>query len=141
MLHSSDINKARLIVGKKAVSSKYSGFTIVELLIIVAVIAILASITIVSYNVVTKNSREQALTADLQTVASALTESKSDNGTFPSNADFASLEKANSSGDTTYSYTLNATTGVYCLEASAYGRTFHITSTNSKAVEGDCASI
>lgn len=140
MLHSFGINKAIFIVGNKLNPFKPNGFTIVELLIIVAVIAILASITIVSYNAVTKNSREQSVTADLQTVASTLTKAKAENGSFPDSANFSAIEKANTSGDTSYSYVFDTVNGTYCLEATAYGRTFHLTGTNAKVVEGDCAA-
>lgn len=43
---------------KKAWGTKQTGFTIVELLIVIVVIAILAAITIVSYNGVTKSAME-----------------------------------------------------------------------------------
>jgi|GEM_PF-1180319 len=45
------------------------GFTIVELLIVVVVIAILASITIVSYNGVTKQARAAVMKSDLRSAA------------------------------------------------------------------------
>lgn len=116
-----------------------AGFTIVELLIIVAVIAILASITIVSYNAVTNNSRQQAVATDLQAVSTELTKFKSENGTFPTPTVFTSdISKANSSGQTVFTYGYNSATGVYCLRAIAYGKSFYLTSKNSTVVEGAC---
>ncbi|PPG44387.1 type II secretion system protein [Rathayibacter sp. AY2B5] len=49
-----------------------SGFTIVELLIVIVVIAILAAITIVGYNGITKQAVEASMKSDLQTAATAL---------------------------------------------------------------------
>jgi prepilin-type N-terminal cleavage/methylation domain-containing protein len=50
----------------KPVYSTYKpGFTIVELLIVVVVIAILASISILSYNGITQRARQSALNADI----------------------------------------------------------------------------
>ena len=48
------------------------GFTIVELLIVVVVIAILAAITIVSYNGITSKARLSVLKSDLQLAATSL---------------------------------------------------------------------
>jgi len=48
-------------------SARLHGFTIVELLIVVVVIAILAAITIVSYNGITSQARESARKSDLAT--------------------------------------------------------------------------
>lgn len=48
------------------------GFTIVELLIVVVVIAILASITIVAYNGIQAQARESKINADLATLEKAI---------------------------------------------------------------------
>lgn len=48
------------------------GFTIVELLIVIVVIAILAAITIVSYNGIQKRAAESAVKSDLRNAATAL---------------------------------------------------------------------
>lgn len=48
-----------------------SGFTIVELLIVIVVIGILAAITIVAYNGVQQRSRDAIRKADLTTIAKA----------------------------------------------------------------------
>ena len=49
-----------------------SGFTIVELLIVVVVIAILAAITIVSYNGITSNARASAVSTGLRQIESSM---------------------------------------------------------------------
>lgn len=59
------------------------GFTIVELLIVVVVIAILAAITIVAYNGITANAKESALKSDLTTAAKKLHVAKVEDGSFP----------------------------------------------------------
>ncbi len=50
-----------------------TGFTIVELLIVIVVIAILAAITIVSYNGITASANDANVKAGLSTVAQKLT--------------------------------------------------------------------
>ena len=55
---------------KRAV--KNDGFTIVELLIVIVVIAILAAITIVAFNDIQERSRLSAASAELKQVATQL---------------------------------------------------------------------
>jgi prepilin-type N-terminal cleavage/methylation domain-containing protein len=62
---------------------KSQGFTIVELLIVVVVIAILAAITIVSYNGVTERARNLKTIAAARNYSDALQLYYSDNGTYP----------------------------------------------------------
>jgi len=59
------------------------GFTIVELLIVVVVIAILATISIVSYNGITVRTRDDARTTDTALIKSALKSYYKDKGEYP----------------------------------------------------------
>lgn len=56
------------------------GFTIVELLIVIVVIAILAAITIVSYNGVTNRAADSAVSADLVNIAKKIEQQRIDGG-------------------------------------------------------------
>ena len=60
------------------------GFTIVELLIVIVVIAILAAITIVAFSGVQNRANDSAVQADLRNAASILGQEKAINGTYPS---------------------------------------------------------
>ncbi|MGO2141766.1 MAG: prepilin-type N-terminal cleavage/methylation domain-containing protein [Leucobacter sp.] len=102
------------------------GFTIVELLIVVVVIAILAAITIVAYNGITANAKESALKSDLSTAAKKLHAEKIINGSFPPTYTIAGLA---------YSGGGNA----FCITGEANGKTFRITEAGNLQ-EGDCAS-
>lgn len=64
-------------------SSARRGFTIVELLIVVVVIAILAAITVVAYNGITANAKDSALKADLNTTAKKVGLIQADAGAYP----------------------------------------------------------
>lgn len=90
------------------------GFTIVELLIVIVVIAILAAIVIVSYNGIVSTSKETILKTDLRSGANQLVTYKTINGNFPT--DTAELRKGNT---TDFSYSYNDFTGEYCLAASS----------------------
>ena len=65
---------------------KSSAFTIVELLIVVVVIAILAAITIVSYNGIASQAKDSALKSNLSQAAKKFELHKTKNGTYPSTA-------------------------------------------------------
>ncbi len=60
-----------------------SGFTVVELLIVIVVIAILATITVTTYNGIQKRSRDVARQTDVAAIQKALELYRMDNGRFP----------------------------------------------------------
>ena len=64
-------------------SKKLSGFTIVELLIVIIVIAILAAVTIVAYNGVTKTAENNKMLAQVQTWEKFIRSYRSQFGSFP----------------------------------------------------------
>lgn len=89
---------------------KSRGFTIVELLIVIVIIAILAAITMVAYNGITNRAHGSAAKQTAQNVGNKADAFNAENGTYPS-----SLSDLN---DTTKN---NTTTGSsWYLPASAY---------------------
>ena len=60
-----------------------SGFTIVELLIVIVVIGILAAITIVAYNGIQQRGRDVKRTSDVGSLKKLVELYKVDNGTYP----------------------------------------------------------
>ena len=66
-----------------------SGFTIVELLIVVVVIAILAAITIVSYNGITNQTHDVAVKSDLNTLKKKIEIYIGENGQRPNSLEFS----------------------------------------------------
>ncbi len=64
-------------------NSLKSGFTIVELLIVVVVIGVLAAIVIVAYSGIQARARDARRLADIQTVSKALQLYYIDNGSYP----------------------------------------------------------
>jgi prepilin-type N-terminal cleavage/methylation domain-containing protein len=63
--------------------AKQTGFTIVELLIVIVVIGILAAITVVAYNNVQSKSRDSSRIAKVKSMEKAIELYKTDNGTYP----------------------------------------------------------
>lgn len=96
---------AREVITHRRQTETQVGFTIVELLIVVVVIAILAAITIVSYNGITARAIETTMKSDLQGAASILEIDSTNNGTYPLSALAANNGLGlKSSGDNTLSY-------------------------------------
>ena len=60
------------------------GFTIVELLIVIVVIAILASITVVAYNGIQSRAYDSTIKSDLANFAKKIEITKADTGSYPS---------------------------------------------------------
>lgn len=75
------------------IHKKQGGFTIVELLIVIVVIAILASITIVAYNGIQGRSRDAQRVQDMQSIVKSLELYKATNGSYP-----AAVSTLNASG-------------------------------------------
>jgi len=102
---------------------KLRGFTIVELLIVIVVIAILAAITIVAYNGITAKANEAAVQSDLKTFAQKFLAYQADTGNFPT-----------SSAVTSGTVDFKVTKGSYSL-GNAGGRNFGICAVTSPGVQ------
>lgn len=113
---------------------KQSGFTIVELLVVIVVIGILAAISIVAYNGVTANAEKVTVKSDLKNAHTQLELVKIETSSYPGSD--SALKK---SEGTSFVYTLTADT--YCLSASRTNKpaiVFHISSSNPTVTEGAC---
>ena len=64
-------------------NKKNQGFTIVELLIVIVIIAILAAITIVAYNGIQQRAYMSAMKSDYRAINQALTMYKTEHGKWP----------------------------------------------------------
>ena len=116
-----------------------TGFTIVELLIVVVVIAILASITIVAYNGIRERSQSSALATTLKSASQKVQAYAVDNADqFPATLDAAGIKDTDA---VNYQYTTATTNGVssFCLTAT-YNRsqTSYYSSLTSKQESGFC---
>lgn len=121
-------------------NSNRRAFTIVELLIVIIVIGILASLIIVSYSSVQNNARVASIKNDLSQATKQLETFKA--GTSTSDQYPADLATANlkSASGTTYTYTPNASLSAFCLTATnaTAGLNYFINSTVKSPVNGTC---
>lgn len=71
--------------------TRSEGFTIVELLIVIVVIAILAAITVVSYNGITARANDAAIQSDLRNFGQKIEAERAQTGSIPATADLDAL--------------------------------------------------
>lgn len=67
----------------KHMRKSVTGFTIVELLIVIVVIAILASISVVAYNGIQERARFSSMRSDIASINKAIQLYYADNGSYP----------------------------------------------------------
>lgn len=116
-------------------TQKQSGFTIVELLVVIVVIGILAAISIVAYNGVTANAEKAALQSDLRNGSNQLELTQLDTGSYPANSN--NLKK---SEKTEFQYSGGGAS--YCLSASTVNKpnvVYRISSQSKNIEQGTCA--
>lgn len=117
-----------------------SGFTIVELLIVIVVIAILAAITIVAYNGIQERARASSVSSALSQVnkklAIYLLESPA--GQYPADLAAAGITDT---GSVSYQYTVNNSVNppTYCVTATTGSTSYKASSTTNTPTSGGCA--
>lgn len=127
----------RFLYGKLVVmkwAKQKDGFTIVELLIVIVVIAILAAITIVAFSGVSQRATSSALQSEVSQATKKIESIKvaSGNDTYPANQAAAGL----SSAVTYYYEPLNKT---YCVEArESATEVYASTSVSQEPTAGSC---
>lgn len=114
--------------------NKQTGFTIVELLIVIVVIGILAAITIVAYNGVQKKAQGSAASSALSQSAKKLALYQVDAGIYPTTLSEAGVT---TSGNVSYQYSqTNAGLG-YCITATS-GNVSYQTTESTQPSAGAC---
>lgn len=114
------------------------GFTIVELLIVVVVIAILAAITIVAYSGIQGRARAASLQSTISSSVKKILIYSVDNGdAYPTTLSGIGLT---SSAETNYQYSVNNATNprTYCLTVAQSGVSYYRDSTMSNGLVGAC---
>ena len=121
-----------------------SAFTIVELLVVIVVIGILATITIVSYSGITGKANAASLQADLNNAAQQLKMYQVDHGTYPTSLDGSNcpvpsdvnycLKISSGNAYTYYQPNNTANPPTFSLYATKNGTNYHITNDSSSTV-------
>ena len=121
---------------------KRTGFTIVELLVVIAVIGILASITIVGYGAWRKSAIATQVKSDLSSVITAMENERNFNSGYPSPTTIPSTVTA--SKNVTLTPYPGGTATSYCIDGSSSDDPtvlYYVKSTTKDkgAIEGTCA--
>lgn len=120
------------------------GFTVVELLIVIVVIGILATLTIIAYSGIQKSTRLATTQHDIEQVTKVLeTYRVKNNETYPASLVtlLASTGVSFSSGNTPY-YSYNATTKNYCLTVTTpQGEQMFTTTFMKSPILGSCEGM
>lgn len=119
--------------------TKQTGFTIVELLIVIVVIGVLAAITIVAFNGIQQRARVATVTTDLAGATRVLALHEVDAGRYP-----ATLAEANNgqgvkaSSGTSYQYTAPSSGTSYCLTATNGTTSYKVSNDATTPTTGGC---
>jgi prepilin-type N-terminal cleavage/methylation domain-containing protein len=120
-----------------------SGFTIVELLIVIVVIGILAAITIVAYSGIQDRAQTATLMSDLDNASKQLKIDQTLNSAYPATTDLANNGQGlKSSQGVTYRYSVNNSSSpqTFCL-AALYGSSIYMTTQSTTPASGSCVNI
>lgn len=117
---------------------KAYGFTIVELLIVVVVIAILATITIAAFNGIQERSRQSAAQATAKQAYTKITAfSLQNSDTYPSDTSSAGLTNTT---NTAYEYRVDNASNPrsFCLTVTTQNTSYYVSSAASSPQPGGC---
>lgn len=94
--------------------TSHKGFTLVELIIVITVIAILAAITVVAYNGIQGRAQESSVKTDMYNIAKQVELYKTNTGKYPSIVQIEDLKiKVNKQA---YGVNPIGATGFYCVK-------------------------
>lgn len=122
-----------------------TGFTIVELLIVIVVIGILAAITIIAYNGIQNKAVLASISSDLENANKQAFLFQEENGAFPTAIDCSASPAAQTiclktSGNNSYQYAVNNSTTPqsYCVTITNGTNSYYISNANA-ITQGACA--
>ena len=117
------------------------GFTIIELLIVIVVIAILAAITIVAYNGITQKAYLATLQSDLSNGYDTVSAAAAVNGTYPANQASANLKSSPGVTLAYDTYSWSSTQSAFCLQGISNGQVYVVSDSSNVPKQGYCSYV
>lgn len=123
------------------------GFTLIELMVVIAAVVVVATIAVVGYGSWNEKAVSDAIRADLAAAATAMEQEKNFNGTYPGSSSCIQGQPCNNAlPDSFKSHSANIKVYIqnsghdFCLEgvSSDPGLKFHIRNTSDKVEDGGC---
>ncbi len=119
--------------------AKRAGFTIVELLVVIVVIAVLAAITVVAYNQVQDRAREAVAKDAASQAYRKLATYFVDNGSYPTNLQTLGINTNDGQATYQYNYDNSVNPSAFCITITTNGDEFYIDNTNTTTpTSGNC---
>ena len=120
-------------------ANKQKGFTIIELLIVIVIIAILSAIVIVAYTGIQQRDRVAVLQSDLNNASTQLGIDNVNNSTYPATESAANGGQGlKASPGTTYQYTYTSSGNSYCLTGTNSSVSYFVSNDNQTPQAGAC---
>jgi uncharacterized protein (TIGR02145 family)/prepilin-type N-terminal cleavage/methylation domain-containing protein len=118
-----------------------SGFTIVELLVVIVVIGILATISVVGYTGISQRAIDVVLAHDVKSAVTKIDLHDIENGQLPSDLDeIDEGQGLRASQGNLFSYTYDSVSEEYCVQVvHSSGRSYFATSDDKQPREGECS--
>lgn len=116
-----------------------SGFTIVELLIVVVVIAILAAITVVAFSGIQERARQSSALATAQQASTKISAYTIENAdSYPSNLNDVGITNT-ATASYQYRFDNSSIPKTFCLTATSQNISYFVSSSNSSPQAGACS--
>lgn len=123
--------------GLRIRSRDKTGFTVIELLIVVVIIGILATIIIIAYIGIQNKAQIAVITSDLDSTSKQLAITNATGGSFPPSLSALNNGNGPQSSGTAYQYTYYPATNTYCVTGIIGGNAYMITD-SSQPTLGVC---